>query len=123
MDAKQLHELVKDWPREAWPEGLTWLLPDGQYPIATIETIGTGDVVYRYRGIMPQHATLLFEASGMRWYIEQQRGAMKAAYVALRDDGWWSVRYGEDSDADGSGDTIIEAISAAVLAMAERSKR
>lgn len=129
MDAKSLHALVKDWPREAWPEGFEWVTCSCSIP--TIETLEDGQQAFKHRAIWPQHATLLFEASGMRYIVE---GGLHVVEVEdCGDSGWWiGVRKLVRADPDAwvyrghvTAETPepIHAISAAVLAMAERSKK
>lgn len=61
MDAKTLFELVKDWPREAWPENITW------YDHESFGYAGSG---VRFDGIR-RGLPLMFEVSGMRWLEER----------------------------------------------------
>ena len=56
MNAKALYELVKDLPRECYPEGV-WYDPDGKVWNDTTD------------GAPASLPVLLFEASMMRWLI------------------------------------------------------
>lgn len=59
MNATALYEIVKDWPRAAWPENITWY---------DHEAFGYADSGVRFDAVR-RGLPLMFEASGMRWLI------------------------------------------------------
>lgn len=107
MDAKAIYEIVKDWPRAAWPSGLS---EDSDFA-CTLTFFRHGDET------IPDHLVeLAFEASGMRW-LENGKDSPAFAYLWMDS---YTVDYGNGKSFDGT--TRLEAISAAILALGPGKK-
>lgn len=102
MTATDLHELVSDWPREAWPEGLDFNDDENGYrPHWTLDN-NTREFC------QPAHAVLMFEASGLRWLIDH-------GYAVWQDQVDGMFRVGPWNETRSwEGKTLIEAIDAAI---------
>lgn len=140
MDTRELYEIVKDLPPECLPMGLVgWNLERG-YPLLQVPTMGDKATVCDIF-LFPRQAALLFEASMAQWLLWQAAlcllvgahlietcsldGSMHFAYLLPYDD---EGKYIEDEaipDPDtghASRPTRVEALAAAVLAVASRRK-
>lgn len=145
MNAQDIYELVREWPREAWPEGVEYevgSIGEDPLPMFVISLDGIEvesdeiDPAEHWKGEGPemvadpaclcpsQLAELLFEASGMRWL--EQHGCVRTSKTSDGTNVLYEVSYGSDKKerrrgAKDRASTRIEAISKAVLAVA-RSK-
>lgn len=83
MTAPELYEIVREWPREAWPKSIN-LACFSVYPSADGEVFVTLHDRPAYDGKEPlrdlEDAVLLFEASGMRW-LEARFGPVTSGSV------------------------------------------
>lgn len=66
MNTEQLYEIVKDWPREAWPEQLKYWSVTGTPRFYREGTLGLGVETRTDR-----EAAALFRDSGLRWLLRQ----------------------------------------------------
>ena len=115
MTADELHKLVRDWPREAWPEAV-------EYNDKTV--VGSWRT-HRGSFILIAHAVLLFEASGARWLERETMAPVSIRYdptddytlvIMSCDDG--GVHVGRKWNAP----TRIVAIDAAVRAVSKETQ-
>lgn len=105
LTASALFEIVKDVPKEAWPTHLRivdgwWWYRDPVEDIASTQ-IPTDIAAHAFNGAMTA------------WYLGKCGGTLKSAHLMVRQDGLHSIRRTEDSDSDGTGATLLEALAAA----------
>lgn len=108
MTAHELYEIVKDVPREAWPEYLSWHpCITGGYFKADCDETGS---------MLDTHAKLAFIGSMMKWLLDRD------AVIQRLVDGRHGIRIpvwkaGRDSELIGANwhlsPTLIEALAAA----------
>lgn len=126
MNAIELHEIVKDVPREAWPSCVTgWIR--GIY--VEVRTSETGDKPHAVSSHMfAEDAVLLFEASMMRWLLTKSLYLVPVYHVKDSIDGkGWQV-FGSDLAYESlwtpsrqtiSNGSFIEALAAACKAVGQ----
>lgn len=116
MTAAEIYELVKDWPREAWPERVYYKSECG------IEFFIHADQNYADVCALPSPAiSLMFEASGLAWLLKEafvvRLFAMDGhgrTQITLSGSGATARKWGLDPRFEGP--TRLHAISAAVRA-------
>lgn len=122
MTASEIYELVKDWPREAWPEHVRW---GGQFSFWARSEQFNGDIAMR-----ASVAELAFEASGIAWLVERNREeSLTDVLDVLKPIGVvkfiaeWDGTFGVDANDHNwyHGPTRLAAISAAVMAVKGQS--
>lgn len=103
MTATELYELVKDVPREAWPDEIEW----------DTHLIVFGCPHYPDWRLLENHAVLLFEASMSRW-LEEKTGGIQLYW---KDDGKKRRHRVQDlwvvPNVKGEGPTRLHALAAA----------
>jgi len=108
MNAKELFEIVKDVPREWWPEDTgydsdaqVWINTDDQYPI--------------------HHPELCFEASMMRWLCRKlmaSKGMPHVSVVAPEDgEDRWRIFKSTRTHCIAVENTLVEVLAAACKAV------
>lgn len=120
MNAQELYELVKDWPREAWPEGVVVNPQPDDYPFMGVsDHIGTNPRPTDYFNIPCVHAVLLFEASLMRWLESKTTGGICIETLAHeQNEVFWHVVFAVGwAEADIRGQSLIHALASAVRAI------
>lgn len=109
MNAQELYELVKDWPREAWPEGVVVNPQPDDYPFMGVsDHMGIEPKPGDFFQIPAAHATLMFEASGMRWLDAS------GSFVAKLASGTYSVVVRTDLSVRITSSSKLHAIDAAI---------
>lgn len=119
MKASDIYELVREWPKAAWPKGVTGFLEH----YVEIDVVAQGDRACCEHGhIFPDRAALLFEASGMRWLMErydENDGVVITAHRSGEGAGMgFSVLIDRRPATYWHGPTLLHALSAAILAVA-----
>ncbi len=114
--AEEVHSLVKDWPREAWPTVIDITYDrNGWYE----------DMVLPHRPVSPSHAASLFVASGLEWLINQERFLDVVLMGGCEDDeNGIGVRvtytHTDEEIYECNYPTLLHAISAAIMAGKEK---
>jgi hypothetical protein len=102
LTAKELYELVKGWPREAWP--------DARFKDSDGKFVNVAKWIHGDGKISNQAAALMFTASGLGWLVKQKKTAVvhqRADDVRITD-GWACPQ------VHGRGPTLLHALSAAI---------
>lgn len=119
MNAKDLFDIVKDLPRDAWPVGIMgWNFERG-YVLYQVPTMGSEPTVMDIF-LWPDQAALMFEASMVRRLIENSV-EHPSVWHEIAEGGVCRYRvtgsHGWDS-FDVNGPTLLHALAAAVRAVA-----
>ena len=118
MNAQEIYETVKDWPREAWPPYTKFI---EEFKMPMIDGEGNRTLHYTpthwaidYLKVPEELAAMIFEASGARWLERKTHGGVQ---TNVRLDDVFEVAY-DDGNEFHDAPTRLGAISAAVKATA-----
>jgi hypothetical protein len=112
MTAHELHELVKDVPKEAWP--------DVRYRAGTANTNFHAKWIHGDGRIGDDSATMFFEASMVRWLCRWGIDHSLVIDPEYLDNPGWAVLDGTNTPL-GNGVTLIAALAAACKAVAKEN--
>lgn len=116
MNASELYAIVKDVPKEAWPD-ISWC--NG----AWFETDRDGLIHRHSLSLEVETSVLMFEASMMRWLcrtLMAKKGMPHVLVVAPEDDDdRWRVFRSDRTHCIGVENTFVEALAAACKAVAQ----